>query len=129
MDEAMSTKGNETDWSDAHGRALKLYWPPQSQPELVEQVAILKDMLLRLIQEVHALKQTLRDHNLLDQFEKNVRESVLNDQGGPGASPETRYTMFAYLLSDNLYMRTVVGLDDAEMERFEEQVRSQQALT
>lgn len=115
--------------SDLHLLA-RLFDTPRDFNSLVEQVGILRSMLLRLIQEVEALRVQLEEKKVIDsQSHKQAAVQVmLGDRGGPGASPWRSFSYAGYLLGDEKYLR-MLGLNDAEIEEFEQRAQHRQQLT
>lgn len=114
-------------------RFFGLYWEEKLVPSdaqlMAEQIATLRDMVVRLTQEVTAMQRVLKGQNLLDQYEQEMLRTMAGDHGGAGADPWTRYSIQRLLVSEPEYLEETLQCTAEERQAFAENVEAQMRLT
>ena len=84
----------------------------------------LRHAIVGLAQDVHVLKQALREAKLLEapRFKALRMERMVGDHNGAGAMPWRHHSYFPYLLEEEDYLRMELGATDEEIRSYEAEV-------
>jgi hypothetical protein len=95
------------------------------------QVSALKSVMLRMFQEMQSLQMLLFEKQIVapDEFNQKMKDVMLSDHSSAGPSPWQSHSYFTYLLSEDSYLRTVVGLNAQELNEFQENRETAKRLT
>jgi hypothetical protein len=95
------------------------------------QVSALKFTMLRVFQEMQSLQSLLMEKQIVapEEFNQKMKNVMLSDHSSAGPSPWRSHSYFNFLLSEDTYLRTVVGLNAQELKEFQENRESAKRLT
>ena len=88
------------------------------------QILGLRRAVISLAQDLHVLKQLLRDSKVLDpaQYKTLRTERMIGDHRGAGASPWVHYSYFPHFLSEEEYLRTQLAATEEEIREYKNEV-------
>lgn len=109
---------------------LRLQNKAQSLPELQEQVATLKTVLFRALQEIDALKSALADKEIISrqEFARQCAGTLVADHSSAGPTPWRGHSYFKYLAEEEDYLREI-GLTESQLEDFKKSAKHAEQLT
>ncbi|HVS63769.1 MAG TPA: hypothetical protein VMT85_09765 [Thermoanaerobaculia bacterium] len=105
-------------------RLLLLVKPAGDIDELNAQLACLREMLFRALQEIEVLRALLLESG--DGRQGTYREllvrRMIGDHDSAGVDPHRRHSYFRHLLKERDFLQQVLGMSDEELLAFEREV-------
>lgn len=88
------------------------------------QILGLRRAVISLAQDLHVLKQLLRETKVLDpaRYRTLRTERMIRDHSGAGASPWVHYSYFPHFLSEEDYLRTQFAATEEEIQGYKSEV-------
>lgn len=104
-------------------RVMRIHNVTTDTENLKQGIEDLRHILFSAIHDLAVMRGVLEKNGLLtEEIYRQLRaQSMLNDHGGPGASPWKRHSYYPHTLDEEFYLKEVLGFTEEEFKQYSEE--------